>query len=70
MAEAAKEIPENPGLWVFKTCREWIRTIPSLLRDDKDMEDIRTDMEDHIADETRYVCQTVRPPLKTQELLI
>jgi hypothetical protein len=70
MSEAAKEEPENPGLWVFDTCREWIRTVPTLMRDDKNIEDIATDTEDHIADETRYVCQTVRAPMKTMELLL
>lgn len=70
MSEALKDNPENPGLWVFDTCREWIRTVPTLMRDDKNVEDIRTDTEDHIADETRYVCQTVRAPMKTFELLL
>lgn len=70
MAESAKEEPEYPGLWVFDTCREWIRTVPTLMRDEKDVEDIDTNSEDHLADETRYVCQTVRPPIKRKELLI
>jgi len=70
MAEATKDVPENPGLWVFDICRDWIRTVPTLMRDKRNIEDISTEMEDHIADETRYVCQTVRAPLKTQELLI
>ena len=70
MAEAGKNEPEYPGLWVFDTCREWIRTVPTLMRDERDVEDIDTNSEDHIADETRYVCQTVRPPLKVKPLLI
>ena len=70
MAEATKDNPEYPGLWIFETCRDWIRTVPTLMRDERNIEDISTDTEDHIADETRYVCQTVRPSLKTQELLI
>ncbi len=70
MAEALKDAPENPGLWIFETCREWIRTVPVLMRDERNIEDIGTNSEDHIADETRYVCQTVRAPLKTMELLI
>ena len=70
MSEAKKDKPEKPGLWVFDTCREWIRTVPTLMRDENNIEDIRTDAEDHIADETRYVCQTVRAPLKKFELLI
>lgn len=70
MAESAKEEPELPGLWVFDTCRDWIRTVPILMRDPKNIEDIDTSSEDHIADETRYVCQTVKAPMKTFELLI
>lgn len=70
MAEAGKEVPEYPGLWVFDNCREWIRTVPILMRDEREVEDIDTNSEDHIADETRYVCQTVRPPMKIKQLLI
>jgi len=70
MSEAKKDNPENPGMWIFNSCREWIRTVPTLMRDENNIEDIRTDAEDHIADETRYVCQTVKAPMKTFELLI
>ena len=70
MSEAKKDNPENPGMWIFNNCREWIRTVPTLMRDENNIEDIRTDAEDHIADETRYVCQTVKAPMKTFELLI
>ena len=45
-----------PMLYVFRTCRGFIRTIPALLYDDVRPEDIDTDLEDHIADMTRYVC--------------
>lgn len=45
---------EEPGLFVFDTCRQFIRTVPVLPRDDRDPDDIDTDAEDHIADETRY----------------
>ncbi len=69
MSESKKDEPEYPGLWVFNSCREWIRTVPILMRDERNVEDISTEAEDHIADETRYICQTVRPPLKTQALL-
>jgi hypothetical protein len=69
MSESKKDEPEYPGLWVFNSCREWIRTVPILMRDERNIEDISTEAEDHIADETRYICQTVRPPLKTQALL-
>jgi hypothetical protein len=45
---------EEPGMFVFDSCVDFIRTVPSLPRDDKDLDDVDTDAEDHIADETRY----------------
>jgi hypothetical protein len=51
----AKRSPkENAGLYVFDTCRDFIRTVPMLPRDEKNPDDIDTKAEDHIADETRY----------------
>lgn len=35
-------------------CRDSIRTIPTLIHDENDVEDLNTDGEDHSADETRY----------------
>lgn len=45
---------ETPGLYVFSSCTQFIRTVPSLPRDDVDMDDVDTDAEDHIGDEARY----------------
>ena len=45
---------EGPGLFVFDTCAQFIRTVPSIPRDERDMDDVDTDTEDHIADESRY----------------
>lgn len=45
-----------PMLYVFSTCKHFIRTVPSLVYDESDVEDIDTDGEDHIYDELRYVC--------------
>ncbi len=46
--------PESPGLWVMDNCVDWLRTVPTLQRDEKKTDDIDTDAEDHCADETRY----------------
>lgn len=46
-----------PMFYCFRSCKQFIRTIPLLIYDDKHVEDIDTDMEDHIYDETRYVFQ-------------
>ena len=40
---------------VFNTCKHFIRTIPSLVYDESNVEDIDTETEDHIYDECRYV---------------
>lgn len=41
--------------YCFNTCRHFIRTIPALVYDEVNVEDIDTDQEDHIYDECRYV---------------
>ena len=43
-------------LYVFDTCKHFIRTVPNLVYDETNVEDIDTDGEDHIYDELRYVC--------------
>lgn len=42
-------------LYVFNTCKHFIRTVPNLVYDETNVEDIDTDGEDHIYDECRYV---------------
>jgi hypothetical protein len=43
-------------LYVFDTCRDFIRTVPVLQHDPMRPEDLDTNAEDHIADEARYAC--------------
>lgn len=45
---------EGAGLFVFNTCRQFIRTVPVLPRDEAKPDDVDTSAEDHIIDETRY----------------
>lgn len=45
---------EEAALYITERCDQWIRTVPSLQRDDKDLDDVDTESEDHIGDETRY----------------
>lgn len=54
----------RPMLYVFNSCRQFIRTFPNLVYDETDVEDIDTDGEDHIYDELRYVCMRnpIAPP--------
>lgn len=61
---------EEPGLFVFKGCRQFIRTIPTLPRDEKKQDDVDTDAEDHIADEVRYRVLAVRKIAKTLEFRV
>lgn len=44
-----------PLLYVFSTCKHFIRTVPSLVYSQTDVEDVDTKGEDHIYDELRYV---------------
>lgn len=46
----------RPRLFVFNTCREFIRTFPALVYDERHVEDVDTSMEDHQYDEVRYFC--------------
>ena len=41
--------------YVFKNCKQFIRTIPLMMYDQTKPEDLDSDLEDHIADEWRYV---------------
>ncbi|MBR6186928.1 MAG: phage terminase large subunit [Clostridia bacterium] len=47
-----------PMMYVFKTCEAFIRTIPMLCYDEHIPEDLDSKMEDHVADEWRYLCMT------------
>lgn len=47
-----------PTLYVFSTCRDFIRTVPVLQHDTDRPEDLDTDGEDHVADEARYACMS------------
>ena len=55
-----------PRMYVFEGCKGFLRTIPLMMYDAHKVEDLDTSMEDHIADEWRYMCmarpvQPMRP---------
>lgn len=54
--ESVIEESEKPGIYVMDRCRDFIRTVPPIARDDKDLDDVDTEAEDHIADDVRYRC--------------
>lgn len=62
-----------PRMYVFNTCRAFIRTIPLLIYDEHRAEDLDTTMEDHVADEWRYFCMSrpIKPirAVKEQRIL-
>ena len=59
----------RPMLQVFHTCKHFIRTIPNLVYDESNVEDIDTRQEDHIYDECRYVLMEnpISPPRQIAE---
>jgi hypothetical protein len=46
----------KPMLYVTQDCRDFIRTFPALQNDLHNLEDVDTKGEDHVGDETRYMC--------------
>ena len=62
----------HPMMYIFSTCKHFIRTIPSLVYSETDVEDVNTKTEDHIYDECRYVCMEnpIKPRPKQETKLI
>lgn len=63
-----KVIPDIDGtdysrLRVFKNCSNLIRTLPALPLDDKHIEDVDTDAEDHAYDALRYMVMAIPEPI-------
>lgn len=57
-----------PRMYVFTTCRAFIRTVPLMQYSTSVPEDLDTAQEDHVCDEWRYFCMSrpVRPILPEQ----
>lgn len=54
----AKRFPmEERGLFVTEDCLQFIRTVPNIQRDPRNLDDVDTKAEDHICDETGYMCR-------------
>ncbi len=58
-----------PMMYVFNTCKGFIRTIPELKFSNSSPEDLDTTGEDHIADEVRYMCMArpITPVIKKKQ---
>ncbi|TVM31172.1 phage terminase large subunit [Oceanidesulfovibrio marinus] len=62
--------PENgdrPMMLVMRRCKQFIRTIPNLVMDERNPEDLDTDGEDHIYDEACHICMARPIQWKTPE---
>lgn len=59
----------EPMLHVFDTCHDFIRTVPALQHDDKNLEDVDSDGEDHDGDAARYACLS-RPWTRKPDIVL
>lgn len=58
-----------PMMYVFNTCKAFIRTIPELQYSATRPEDLDTMGEDHVADEVRYMCMSrpIKPVMPVEQ---
>lgn len=61
------DINGRPSIYIFNTCKDWIRTVPTLPYDQTKVEDVDTDAEDHCYDETRYFLMSRPVPAREYE---
>jgi hypothetical protein len=55
-----QKLPDGyPGLQIFSNCRNLIKTLPLLPVDEKNVDDVDTEAEDHCADALRYGLQKI-----------
>ena len=61
-----------PRMYVFEGCKGFLRTIPLMMYDEHKVEDLDTSLEDHIADEWRYMCMArpVKPMRPVEQKVI
>ena len=60
-----------PRMYVFNTCKAFIRTVPLMMYDETHVEDLDSTLEDHVCDEWRYFCMS-RPikPMAREEVKV
>lgn len=60
MMKEARSFPmEEPAFFAFQTCRQFIRTVPTMARNVTDPDDADSEQEDHMGDMVRY--RVMRP---------
>jgi hypothetical protein len=70
LALQEKKNIEEPGYMIARRCAGWLRTVPSLPRDDVKVDDVDTESEDHPADENRYNFGVKVPKVQVSEFLM
>lgn len=62
-----------PRMYIFDTCKAFIRTVPMMMYSETHPEDLDTSLEDHVCDETRYLCMSrpIKPiiPVKQRTII-
>jgi len=61
------EAEERPMIVFFNSCAHSVRTLPIMQHDEKNIEDLNSDGEDHAVDAVRYACNS-RPWAKPSEI--
>lgn len=61
-----QHVRENAGLFVCERNKDWLRTVPCLPRDDNNLDDVNTKVEDHAGDMTRYRLRWTRKGIRTR----
>lgn len=59
-------------MYIFDNCKAFIRTIPLMMFSETKPEDLDTDLEDHCADEVRYMCMSrpIKPIVPEEKKII
>lgn len=60
----------KPKMQIFRNCTQFIRTIPALPYDMRKSEDVDSDAEDHIYDETRYFLMARPVPVSDPRTIV
>lgn len=60
----------RPGLYVFRECKNFIRTIPYLVYSETRVEDVNTNGEDHSYDSARYIFMERPVSAKVQQKIL
>ena len=69
MLRGSLERDGKPGIFIFDHCRQWIRTVPVLQRDERKPDDVDTTSEDHAFDQTGYQLLYPKPRITSGNMV-